>query len=87
MLVVLTPVADPHFVAFDFHKCVVNVQNALMNEDLHLAPCNVGDSYDPSQCSVIFVVICFWAARITGEPRASYNGGESPFRKLLGWGN
>ncbi|XP_034352880.1 cation channel sperm-associated auxiliary subunit delta isoform X2 [Arvicanthis niloticus] len=41
MLVVLTPVADPHFVAFDFHKCVVNMQNALMNEDLHLEPCNV----------------------------------------------
>ncbi|XP_028620193.1 cation channel sperm-associated protein subunit delta [Grammomys surdaster] len=41
MLVVFTPVFDPHFAAFDFQKCTVNVQDTLMDEELHLMPCNV----------------------------------------------
>uniref|UniRef100_A0A8C6HSZ1 Cation channel sperm-associated auxiliary subunit delta n=1 Tax=Mus spicilegus TaxID=10103 RepID=A0A8C6HSZ1_MUSSI len=41
ILQVLTPVADPHFAAYDFDKCTVNVQSSLMDEKLALQPCNV----------------------------------------------
>ncbi|GAB1301236.1 Cation channel sperm-associated auxiliary subunit delta [Apodemus speciosus] len=41
MLQILTPVADPNFAAFDFKKCLVNVQAELMQESLQLKPCNV----------------------------------------------
>ncbi|XP_032756660.1 cation channel sperm-associated protein subunit delta [Rattus rattus] len=41
MLEVLTPVSDPSFPAFDFKKCLVNVQLALMDQSLQLEPCNV----------------------------------------------
>ncbi|XP_052049625.1 cation channel sperm-associated auxiliary subunit delta [Apodemus sylvaticus] len=41
MLQILTPIADPNFAAFDFKKCLVNVQDALMKESLQLKPCNV----------------------------------------------
>ncbi|XP_031202689.1 cation channel sperm-associated protein subunit delta isoform X3 [Mastomys coucha] len=41
MLEVLTPVDDPNFAAFDFNKCMVNVQAALMDKSLELEPCNV----------------------------------------------
>ncbi|XP_063123781.1 cation channel sperm-associated auxiliary subunit delta isoform X5 [Rattus norvegicus] len=41
MLEVLTPVSDPYFPAFDFKKCLVNVQLALMDQSLQLEPCNV----------------------------------------------
>lgn len=43
MLEVLTPISDPSFPAFDFKKCLVNVQLALMDQSLQLEPCNVGD--------------------------------------------
>ncbi|XP_021074139.1 cation channel sperm-associated protein subunit delta [Mus pahari] len=41
MLQVLTPVRDAHFAAFDFNKCMVNVQATLMDKNLELQPCNV----------------------------------------------
>ncbi|XP_028719180.2 cation channel sperm-associated protein subunit delta isoform X2 [Peromyscus leucopus] len=41
MLEVLTPVADPQFPAFDFQKCIVNVQAVLNMPDLQIEPCNV----------------------------------------------
>ncbi|XP_052602809.1 cation channel sperm-associated auxiliary subunit delta isoform X1 [Peromyscus californicus insignis] len=41
MLEVLTPVADPRFPAFDFQKCIVNVQYVLNNASLQIEPCNV----------------------------------------------
>nr|XP_042122688.1 cation channel sperm-associated protein subunit delta isoform X5 [Peromyscus maniculatus bairdii] len=41
MLEVLTPVADPQFPAFDFQKCIVNVQAVLNTPDLQIEPCNV----------------------------------------------
>ncbi|CAH6779461.1 cation channel sperm-associated auxiliary subunit delta [Phodopus roborovskii] len=41
VLEILTMVADPQFPAFDFQKCIVNVQAVLMNPSLGIEQCNV----------------------------------------------
>lgn len=49
MLEILTPVPDLVFPAFDFQKCLVNVQAILM--DLHVDVCKVFNRYGLDQRS------------------------------------
>uniref|UniRef100_H0X3W3 Cation channel sperm-associated auxiliary subunit delta n=1 Tax=Otolemur garnettii TaxID=30611 RepID=H0X3W3_OTOGA len=41
MLKILTPLPDTAFQAFDFQKCLVNIQEILMNPDLQIAKCKI----------------------------------------------
>uniref|UniRef100_A0A8I5UH36 Cation channel sperm-associated auxiliary subunit delta n=1 Tax=Pongo abelii TaxID=9601 RepID=A0A8I5UH36_PONAB len=40
-LEILTPLRDTAFPAFDFQKCLVNIQALLMDPELHVGKCNV----------------------------------------------
>ncbi|KAL4663607.1 hypothetical protein H8957_013675 [Semnopithecus entellus] len=41
ILEILTPLRDAAFAAFDFQKCLVNIQAILMDPELHVGRCNI----------------------------------------------
>uniref|UniRef100_A0A7N9CP44 Cation channel sperm-associated auxiliary subunit delta n=1 Tax=Macaca fascicularis TaxID=9541 RepID=A0A7N9CP44_MACFA len=41
ILEILTPLRDTAFAAFDFQKCLLNIQAILMDPDLHVGRCNI----------------------------------------------
>ena len=53
-LEILTPVRDTAFPAFDFQKCLVNIQALLMDPELHVGKCKVCDPNCFDQCSMYF---------------------------------
>ncbi|XP_032108378.1 cation channel sperm-associated protein subunit delta [Sapajus apella] len=52
MVEILTPLQDAAFPAFDFQKCLVNIQALLMDPEFHIGRCTVCDPSCLHQCSM-----------------------------------